>query len=63
MNWWDEEAKKIEASAEWLRTKAREMAEAINGGDWGRDYTEMQRRGWALKVVWFCLEYPGGMHG
>ncbi len=32
---------------------AREMAIAVNGGQWPEDYpSEAQKTGWALKVQW-----------
>ena len=31
---------------------AMEMAEAVNGGSWKKDYTETHKIGWSLKVQW-----------
>ena len=36
---------------------ACEMALAVNGGDWGTDYTEAQKIGWCLKVRWARRRY------
>lgn len=37
---------------------AREMALAVNGGEWPRDYpSEAQRIGWALKAQWAMKKF------
>ena len=30
----------------------KEMALAVNGGDWGKDYTDAHKTGWYLKARW-----------
>lgn len=37
--------------------EARAMAEAVNGGSWDADYTEAQKAGWRLKVMWAMERY------
>ena len=37
--------------------EARAMAEAVNGGSWDTDYTEAQKAGWRLKVMWAMERY------
>lgn len=36
---------------------ARDMAVAVNGGEWSRDYTEPQKIGWALKAQWAMTRF------
>lgn len=36
---------------------AREMALAVNGGDWDRDYSDYQKIGWCLKVEWAIKKF------
>ena len=43
---------------EWA--EACEMAEAVHGGKWDKDYTEMQKRGWVLCVRWARARYAAG---
>lgn len=40
-----------------VEAHAKRMAEAVNGGRWEENYTESQKRGWMLKVVWAMEEY------
>ena len=35
-----------------IQKQSREMALALNGGDWDKDYTESQKIGWYLKVLY-----------
>lgn len=42
---------------EFTETEARAMAEAVNGGSWDTDYTEAQKAGWRLKVLWAMERY------
>ena len=32
--------------------EASKMATSINGGNWNKHYTEFQKRGWILNVIW-----------
>lgn len=53
-----------EAQDQWQHTEheeteAKAMAEAVNGGNWDKDYTEVQQRGWILKVRWAMDRYCG----
>lgn len=43
----------------YIQGEARAMALAVNGGDWGSDYTEAQKVGWAQKAVWAARRYGG----
>ena len=43
----------------YIQGEARAMALAVNGGDWGTDYTEAQKVGWAQKAVWAARRYGG----
>ena len=40
-----------------IEAEAKEMAEAVNGGKWERDYTPAQKEGWKLKVKWARRKY------
>lgn len=60
-DWWVEAANDAGVDQDWLKVKSKEMALGVNGGDWDVDYTEVQRRGWAIKVLWVCDKYPEGI--
>lgn len=35
----------------------KELALAINGGNWDKDYTEGQKKGWYLKIRWMVGKF------
>lgn len=40
---------------------AKRMALAVNGGNWGTDYTKSQKIGWCLKVRWAAAHFTVGV--
>lgn len=36
----------------WMEDEAKKMAEEINGGKWETHYSETQKQGWRLKILW-----------